>query len=357
MLDFILEKENVWDKLKSETRPIMMYGMGDGALKIMKVFERYGIKIAEFFASDEFVRGHSFMGYKVKKLSEIEEQYDDFVCVMAFAIFDDPMTNRIKEIAKKHTFYAPDVPVFGENLFTYEYVLENEEKIKTVYDLLEDEQSKKVFGDIINFKISGKIDYLFSCETSPKEAYENILKPSESESFADLGAYHGETIMEFLEASGGKYEKIVALEPDAKNFKRLEKNISEAGINAELFNVAAFDREETLFFNKKAGRNSAISKEGGEKAVEIKGNSLDNLMKGERVSLVNMDVEGFEKEALLGMKETIKNYKTKLLVACYHRSEDIFELPLLLKKLNPSYKLYFRHYRYIPAWDTNLYCV
>ena len=34
---------------------------------------------------------------------------------------------------------------------------------------------------------------------------------------------------------------------------------------------------------------------------------------------------------------------------------DIFELPLLIKTLNPSYKLYIRHQLYIPAWETNLY--
>jgi hypothetical protein len=41
----------------------------------------------------------------------------------------------------------------------------------------------------------------------------------------------------------------------------------------------------------------------------------------------------------------------------YHRNEDIFELPLLVKKLNPNYKIYIRHRLYIPAWETNLYAV
>ena len=357
MLSFIKETTNVWDYLKNDGRPIVMYGMGDGALKIMRVFEQYGIKISEFFASDEFVRGHSFMGYKVKRLSEIEEEYDDFIVVMAFAIFDEPMTRRIKEIAKRHTLLAPDVPVAGDNLFTYEYALSNAHKINNVYESLADDWSRKVYADIINFKISGKISYLSSCETVPDEAYNNILRLNENESFADLGAYHGETILEFLSQTNGKSDGIIALEPDAKNFSRMERELSSRGIKARLINKAIYSHEAELYFLKKSGRNSSISSQKTEKSIVIPADSLDNIAKGERISFVNMDVEGYEKEALLGMRETIKRYKTKLLVACYHRSEDIFELPLLALELNPSYKLYFRHYRYIPAWDTNLYCV
>ena len=72
MLSFIIEKESSWDRLKAEERPIFIYGMGDGALKIMSVFREKHITVAGIFASDDFVRGHSFEGYRVHKLSEIE---------------------------------------------------------------------------------------------------------------------------------------------------------------------------------------------------------------------------------------------------------------------------------------------
>ena len=32
-------------------------------------------------------------------------------------------------------------------------------------------------------------------------------------------------------------------------------------------------------------------------------------------------------------------------------------VPLLIKELNPEYRLYLRKLRYIPAWDLNLYAV
>ena len=80
----ITEKETCWEKLQKEHRPVYIYGMGDGAIKIMSVFKKYGIKTAGIFASDDFVRGHYFQGFRVMRLSEVEERESDFAVVLAF---------------------------------------------------------------------------------------------------------------------------------------------------------------------------------------------------------------------------------------------------------------------------------
>ena len=129
MISFIKEKVTCWEKLAAETRPIFIYGMGDGALKIMAVFREKGITLSGIFASDDFVRGHYFEGYKVHKLSEIEEMVDDFVVVLAFAAGYQEIVDKIQSIAERHTLYVPDVPVAGGGLFTYDYCKENAEKI------------------------------------------------------------------------------------------------------------------------------------------------------------------------------------------------------------------------------------
>ena len=76
-------KMDLWDKLSQENRPIVVYGMGNGADKLIKRFEKYEIEIADFFASDGFVRGHSFHGKRVKSFSEIKADYSDFVIVLS----------------------------------------------------------------------------------------------------------------------------------------------------------------------------------------------------------------------------------------------------------------------------------
>ena len=72
---------------------------------------------------------------------------------------------------------------------------------------------------------------------------------------------------------------------------------------------------------------------------------------------VKADVEGCEKEMLIGAEKTLKRLKPKLNIAAYHRSCDIFELPLMINELNSAYRIFLRHHRYIPCWDLNLYCI
>ena len=84
MIEKIHEK-NVWDSLKETDLPIVIYGMGNGADMIIENLQSIGADFADIFASDEFVRGHSFHGKRVLKYSEVQEKYSDFVIVMAFA--------------------------------------------------------------------------------------------------------------------------------------------------------------------------------------------------------------------------------------------------------------------------------
>lgn len=351
MLSFITEKQSSWDRLKAEERPIFIYGMGDGALKIMSVFRDKHITVAGIFASDDFVRGHSFEGYRVHKLSEIEEAVDDFVVVLAFAAGYQEIVDKVEEIASKHTLYVPDVPVVGRGLFTYEYCVENADKIQQVYDSLADDYSRKVYANIINFKISGKIEYLSTVTTSKADIYRKIIKPTLNETYVDLGAYNGDTIKELLEFTQGRYVSIYALEPDKKNFKKLAKFI-DGMPHVYAYNFAAWCVDTELPFAAKAGRQSAITAESDNMIGAL---SVDGILAKKPATIIKMDVEGFEREAIWGSARTIARYAPKMMVSLYHRNEDIFELPILIKKLNPAYKLYIRHQLYIPAWETNLY--
>ena len=157
MLELINE-QNIWDNLKQSDKPIVLYGMGLGAEKIMAELEQRGMKAHDIFASDEFVRGHSFKGYKVLKYSEVCKKYDDFNVVLCFASHIDSVIERIEKINSEHTVYAPDVPVAGGGLFTNEYVAEHDREFDYVYNRLADEESKRVYLDIIRFKVSGKIE-------------------------------------------------------------------------------------------------------------------------------------------------------------------------------------------------------
>lgn len=347
-----INETDIWQFLKDDGKPVVIYGMGNGAEKIISVLKEYGVSVAAIFASDEFVRGHSFLGYKVKKYSEICEEFDEFNVVLAFASHIENVIENIKKINKEHKVFAPDVPVAGSGIFTRNYFEENKEKFESVYDHLADNESKRVYENIINFKISGKIDYLLNSTTDDKASiYRDILQLDSSEIIVDMGAYDGDTIQEFTDYTNGRYKHIYALEPDEKNFKKLTKNT--AGMdNITLFNMGAWNKKDTLIFAKKAGRNSKLSAEG----TPVRVTDIDSLIH-DKITLLKMDIEGAELKAIEGCKSIITKYKPKLYICAYHRNEDMFALPLKIMEYNENYKIYFRHSRYIPAWESNFYCV
>ena len=204
---------------------------------------------------------------------------------------------------------------------------------------------------MLNFKISGKTDYLFRSTYEKEKLYEDIIHLSDDEVIVDLGAYDGDTIREFLSVTDGKYKKIYAFEPDEKNFRKLTRKTENLD-RIEKFNLGAWDKKETLFFAKKGGRNSRKDEDG----IPVSFDSVDNLV-SDKVTFLKMDIEGAEAKALDGARQTIEKYLPKLYVCAYHRNEDMYVLPQKIKEFDSRYNVYFRHHPYIPAWESNFYAV
>ena len=350
-------KVDLWTYLKSADKPILMYGMGNGADKILNVCEKYGIEVSDFFASDGFVRGHSFHGKTVISYSDAKAKYGSFIVLLSFASSLPDVIENIKRIDSEQELYAPDVPVFGSNLFNTEFFEEHRDEFEEAYSLLADERSRFVYENVINYKLSGKISYLFACDDDEDEVTETLVCPQEVRSYADLGAYNGDTVRALM-ARTDTLQSVIALEPDRRNFKKLSEwaeNVSKPLITCK--KLGAWSHRDTLFFDASGNRNANLTDACGKKVTEVEVDSLDSLCADIIPDYVKYDVEGSEREALMGSKELIKAHAPKLLVSVYHRSEDLFALPALVKKLNPDYKLYLRKLRYIPAWDLNLYAL
>ncbi|MCL2087235.1 MAG: FkbM family methyltransferase [Oscillospiraceae bacterium] len=357
------ETKTLWEYLKGTQKPIVMYGMGDGADKILQVLKTHGITPNAFMASDEFVRGQKFHGFSVKKLSDIEKMYDDFIILICFGTNREEVLERIYELAQRYEVYAPDVPVVGEGLFDERYLSQNIKKIVAVRKILADDLSRYVYDRLIDYRISGKIEYLKQCATPFEEILPLLdLKADGSETFVDLGAYDGDTVELFLKHTNKNFEAIYALEPDERNFTKLRRRNYALGAKKFMaFNAAAWKEDGELDFSEYGGRNSRAAAFGNNKAKNqrtITALTVDTVCRDAIPTLIKMDVEGCEANALLGAKQTIEECLPRLAVSLYHRTADMVELPLLIYQLSGGeYSMFLRHHRHIPAWDVNLYCI
>ena len=339
---------DIWNRLVSEEKPILLYGTGNGADKILDELKRYDVKISGVFASSGFVRDRYFRGFKVMSLEQAEEVFGDFIALFSFGSNRPEVLDNIKRIMETHTLLAPEVPVCGGEVFNLDFAKRNSEKLYRVYNLLADEQSKKVFKETTLFKLDGDISHLFSCETHENEAFD-ILNLKENDSFLDLGAYNGDTVLDFINRVKN-YGSITAVEPDKKSFSKLLKNTD--GYNIEAINAAISGNVGSIPFSFKSSRGSVAGGDDFTDAV-----SIDYLCKNKTFDYIKFDVEGKELDAIIGGEKTIKKDKPKMLISAYHKSDDYFALPLKVLEFNPSYQIYMRHYPYVPAWDTNFYFV
>ena len=115
-------EQDLWRYLQSVKKPVVLYGMGNGADKIINVLNTYGIKISGVFATDGFVRDKCFHGFKLSSYSELKEQFGEMTVLLSFGSSRPEVLDNIKKISAEQELYAPDVPVYGDTLFNSEYL-------------------------------------------------------------------------------------------------------------------------------------------------------------------------------------------------------------------------------------------
>lgn len=353
MFEDILEMQTSWEYFKSTGLPIVCYGTGNGADKILDEFARLGITPAAVMASDGFVRNRSFRGFKVKSLAECEAEFDAFCVAVCFGTQRNEVIKHIKEIAEKHKTLVPTAAVCGTQIFNRAFFTAHQKSFADAYLLLADEASKITYSSFLRFSLSGELSFLFQCESPKEEAFRTILRLGPHERYLDLGAYRGDTVQEFLHYCGGSYDKIIAAEPDSVNFKKLSAYTADLN-KTELHNCAVWNQKQDIPFAKSVGRGSAAK---AQSETTVPADSADGILNGRAITYIKADVEGAESEMLDGAAYTLKTYKPKLNIAAYHKCNAVPELALKIHALNPDYKIHLRHHPHIPCWDLNLYCV
>jgi FkbM family methyltransferase len=378
MLPFINEENTLWEYLKTAGKPVVLYGTGDGADKVLARLAETGVPVSGIFASDEFVRGQQFHGFTVRTYSELLALREKVIVLIAFASELPDVLERFYKLASVHETYAPHVPVFsGEETVTPAWIKKHETKLLAVYERLADAVSRETFASVLNYKLSGKLSYLQACTTNRAEDLRTIFSFGGEEMYLDLGAYNGDTVQEFLQLTRGRYKKIVALEPDPKNFKKLTdfvrqnelKHITclQAGVwndcgSLELTGNGGrqstfWEADRSRFATQPLSQTCSMKKKIKKQQVTVV--SVDAVLGNDHADYMKFDVEGVEKEALEGAAGHLapdgNGALPKLLVAAYHHDEDLFALPLLLWKLQPEYKIYLRKHPYVPAWEINIF--
>ncbi len=192
------------------------------------------------------------------------------------------------------------------------------------------------------------LDDSIDVPTNPQERQyfeESLYEKKNDEIFVDCGAFNGISLKAFLHECGDAFEGYYGLEPDPDNYCRLEQYIYTLppGVQEKIniFPEAVWKDNGGVDLYAMHGPGSFVADIGNTNVIST---TIDGMLAGKRASYIKMNIEGSEKEALQGAEDTIKTYKPGLAVAGYHRTDDLWKIPHMVKSYREDYKIYLRSY-------------
>jgi len=208
-----------------------------------------------------------------------------------------------------------------------------------VGSLLNDEESKRIYRQLIKFRLSGDLSHMEGFKDRQREQYfEDFLKLEiKDEVFIDAGGFDGFTSLEFIKRCPD-YRAIYIFEPEAENIQVIRDRLCNHR-NVHLIQQGLSNKKETVRFSSK-GTSSTISESG---TIEISVDTLDQSV-DDAVTYIKMDIEGAERFAIEGAKETILENHPRLAICVYHKADDLWKIPDQILSIRNDYDIFLRHY-------------
>lgn len=220
---------------------------------------------------------------------------------------------------------------------------EHVDDFEELYINLEDYRSKKLLYAILNNWVHYDFNTLSEVIEKCYDDYFDLdlIPTCNEEVFVDLGAYTGDSTISFLRNYEDSYKKIYAYEITPETYQILVSNLKDYP-NVVCYLKGVGDTRSSLSVvnsSADASANTVFVSDNG----TIPMVTLDEDI-GEKLTMIKADIEGFEQEALLGAINHIKNDHPKLFISVYHKNEDLWKIPKMIKEIDPTYKFYLRYH-------------
>ena len=215
------------------------------------------------------------------------------------------------------------------------------------YDCLTDDKSRSEFAAQIASRCSLEFDRLRPHDDPVDIDFPlDLIEVSRDEVFVDCGAFDGDSIRLFRMKSAGAYRRIYACEPDACNRAALQRFIASLDVPEQsritILPFAIGDRDGAVYFDASGTAASRLSADTHRQSIECR--TLDTLLSADQPTIIKMDIEGAEPDAITGATATIRRARPILAVCAYHKNEHLWTLPTLIKASLPDYRISLRRY-------------
>ena len=327
--------ENIYKNI--DDKEIWIYGIGNSMDLYCNGLKRINLRISGYCldAGFEETAENIYNEKPVKNIVDLERQN---VRILVFSFNISSMRNMLQKAVK----LGFEAYLLDQIVLSY-----YRDKVMMVYDLLEDKKSKDILEEVIKCRADGRYPQVGFWNGNSYFCWPEFTMKNTGKVFIDCGCYVGDTIEKYIWEKEGSFDRIIGFEPDETNNKainyRIDRLSKEWNVEGKISVINAGVGEETKrlsFMRHRDGLGSVFS-EKGDRTEQIY--ALDDFLK-EKYDYLKADIESFEFLMLKGAEKTIKKWKPCLAICIYHNAVDLFDIPLLIKKIDSKYHFAVRHH-------------
>ena len=306
-----------------------------------------GVNVLTFLDNGASKHGTTVSDIRVVSLADLKDK--ETPIIIATTRFSKSIAKQLKANGFNNYLPYPVLSLIDPQLYPHEipYIgiqedfSQNIPRHLGVFLSLVDDKSREVHDGLIQYRLKYDASYADAVADQYDRQYfdEKLISFSNDDVFVDLGGYDGDTVEKYIQFGSNVYKKIYLFEPDGSILERAKVRLKDFN-HIEFVPTGAFSKDGELRFSA-SGRTNGFFSDQGDLIIPVQ--KLDSAVK-EDPALIKMDIEGSEKDALIGATNTIQSVKPKLAIAAYHFATDLWRLVDVIREINPTYKFYLRHY-------------
>lgn len=329
---------------------VVLFGAGSTSEFILKQFRTKGVFPVAFCDNSSMKIGKEIMDIRIISLQALKKMERVYIYITTQLYYSAIREQLIKEGINSELIMNGDlIYQFAWEEEVNEYYRCHENELDMIDHELADEKSKKVLCNRLKFLVTRDRNYILEIRDNCQYFDKKILSSQTIENFIDIGTYTGDSIQDFIKYKHGVYKHIWGFEPDSTLYQKAKLQL-EAYSNITLVQKGTSNFNGELVVNSSLGDMQSVANEYWNIESEIESKfevcCIDDYFNDIVIdsSMVKLDIEGAELRTLEGMKHFIEINKPIVAIAVYHKIDDIFTIPKILKEYNPMYKFYLRHY-------------
>jgi len=357
--------------LHAHQNRVVLFGCGGLGRRAIEKFRELGVRPLALCDNNTSLWGTEIQGIAVLSVSQAAARFGSGALFLV-AVWNPRHwygeTSQQLEAAGA-TFVTSYLPLFWRfpDDFLQVYLLNElpakvyqaKDSVLAAEELWADDLSLRVYRANIYWRALGDPRFMPPRPIENTYLPRDIFKPVRNECFLDCGAFDGDTVRQVLDRCGPDFAAIYSIEPDPASFEKLHDYV--ATLPVEIANRihpiqgAVGDRRTVIRFRSGSDTGPMMNQD-DQAGGDVQCYPLDDLPVVEPVTMIKMDIEGAEYDALHGASRTIARDQPILAICVYHTQSDIWRIPLLVHSMLPDHRLFLRAYEG-DGFQTVLYAV